>query len=595
MKQILFFLWTFGLSVSCSTLFAQVVSQDTTKEDDKVIVDHADIGEYIQEEGREIQRLLMVDQQVELRQGDTYMYCDTAVLEENHVVARGNILIQQGDTISLYADSLVYQGNERIADLFGDVVLVNKDQKLFTDLLNYDLNTKVATYRTGALLTNDTTHLTSKIGYYYVNTNEAFFKDSVIVQDPQFILRSDTLKYNTDTNIATFLGPTIIEQEEAKIYCAAGFYDTNKKLAEFRKQPQYVKGNQRATADVIRYDGNTKVVTMDGDAVFRDSTTLAVADVIRYEEETEVTWLDGNAHYEDEDQVIDSEQIRYDSKNEAFATTGRARISDPPQILEADKIDYIGKIGIATGRVIWVDTAEQITIECERADYNKETDFLLATGNRPMMTSLIDGDTMYMRSDTLISMKEQPEDSTRTLIAYRQVRILKSDLQAVCDSLSYSDQDSMFRFYYDPIIWSDTTQFSADTVRMQLANDQIDRIFLYNKSLIINTTDELLFNQIKGRDMIAYFDSSELRRMLVTGNAESIYYAQDEDKAYIGFNKTICSKMMIYFGNNKVEDIFFYAQPKGSFLPVGQANPAEMRLPGFRWEIKRRPLRLDML
>ncbi len=575
---------------------AQQLGQDTSRQqDDKIIVDHADIGEYIQENDREIQRLLKVDQQVELRQGQTFMYCDTAVLEANHVVARGNILIQQGDTLSLYADSLIYQGNTQIADLFGEVVLVNKTQKLFTNLLKYNLNTKVATYRTGALLTNDTTHLTSKVGYYYVNTNEAYFKDSVIVQDPQFILRSDTLKYNTDERIAYFLGPTLIEQEETRIFCTGGFYDTRSKLAEFTGDPQYEKASQRATANVIRYDGNLKEVTLAGDAVFRDSSTLAVADVIRYEEETEVTWLEGNAHFEDDKQVIDSQRIRYDSKNEAFNTSGRARISDPPQILEADNIEYVGQLGVATGQVIWQDTAEQITIACERADYNKETDFLLATGARPLLTTLIDRDTMRMRSDTLISMQEMPEDSIRTLIAFRDVRILKSNLQAVCDSLSYSYRDSLFRFYYDPVIWSDTSQFSADTVRMQLANDQIDRIYLYKKSLIVNTTDEVLFNQIKGRDMIAYFDSSELRRMLVEGNAESIYYAQDESNAYIGVNKTVCSKMMLHFGNNKVEDIYFYAQPQGSFLPIGRAKQEELKLEGFRWEVERRPLQLDDL
>ncbi|MEL6866398.1 MAG: OstA-like protein [Bacteroidota bacterium] len=589
-------LFTF-LLLGGSTLWAQseIDSSGTPTEKDRVVVDHADVGEYIQEEGRTLQRLLKEARQVELRQEDVFMYCDTAIIEDNNVTAYGQVIIQQGDSLSIFADSLSYQGDSRIADLFGQVILVNDQEKLFTNRLNYDLNSKVATYRSGATLTNDTTQLTSQIGYYYVDENEAYFKDSVVVIDPEFILRSDTLQFNTQTRLTTFLGPTLITQDSANIYCESGYYDIRDRSAEFRDNPQYVKGEQKAWAEVIRYDGKLKEVQLIDEASFIEGDKKAFADTIRYEENTKVTWLEGNAHFEDTEQVIDSERIRYNSEEEAFSTSGRSRISDPPQILVADEIDYLGDIGQAKGNVIWRDTTEQTTIVCEQADYNKETDYLLASGDRPLLISLIDEDSLFLRADSLISFREAPEDSTRTLVAYQDVRMYKSNLQAVCDSLTYSTKDSLFEFFDDPIIWSDTTQFSADTVRMQLVDQQIDQILLYNKALIVNSTDEILFNQIKGRTITAFFETNELRRMMVEGNAESIYYAQDEAKAYIGLNKTVCSRMLLYFGNNKVEDIHFYATPKGNFIPIGRVNFETEKLDGFRWETKRRPFSLQDL
>src|SRR5690606_8800950 len=135
---------------------------------------------------------------VELRQDSVYMYCDSAIIKnETFVTAGGHVLIQHGDSISVFADSSTYDGLLKIIDLYGDVVLLSGNQKLFTDSLHYDLNTKIATYNGGATLTNDTTQLRSKRGYYYVNEKVIYFRDDVVVVSPDFSLKADTLKFNT--------------------------------------------------------------------------------------------------------------------------------------------------------------------------------------------------------------------------------------------------------------------------------------------------------------------------------------------------------------------------------------------------------------
>ena len=567
-----------------------VVEQDTSKKSNKVIVDHADLGEYIQEDGIVTQRLSSQNRQVEIRQGDMFMYCDTAIIIENDVTAFGNVIIQQGDTMSIFADSLVYDGEFRIADLFGEVALDNSGQKLFTDRLKYDMNTRIATYTTGAVLTNDTTQLVSKKGYYDVSTNDAFFKDSVSIIDEELNLRTDTLKYNTKTRIATFLGPTRINQEEARIYCEGGFYDTRNKKAQFEKNAQYINKEQQATAKVIRYNGERKEVTMEGDVEYLEGKKRATADKMIYEEETKVSTLSGNAYFDNDGEIIVADEIRYDSESEDFETTGRSTLSDPPFLLFADRIDYDGTIGHALGHVVWQDTSDHTQVICEQADYNKDTDYLLASGGRPLLIRLISDDSLFMRSDTLISFKEDPADSARTLLAYPKVKIFKSDLQAVCDSVSYSTADSLFQFFDNPVIWSDSTQFTADTIQMLLSNNEIDRIFLFNQSFINNTEDEVFFNQIKGRDITAFFREEALHHMLVEGNAESVYYALDEEKAYLGVNKTICSRMLISFSESKLTDIRFFIEPKGNFFPMRPTDHEGLKLEGFRWEMARRPL-----
>jgi lipopolysaccharide export system protein LptA len=597
-KQVLFL--TFFLTLISAISRAQglppkAAGQDTSAPE-KVIVDHANVVQGFLENNEEV-RYLKGD--VSLRQGTTFMSCDTAILyvSDNNVVAYGDVLIQQGDSLTVYADSLFYSGDTKIADLFGNVSLTSDSQQLFTDQLRYNLNTKIATYYTGATLTSDSTQLTSRRGYFYVNTNEAFFKDTVFVINDRFSMVCDTLKYNVKTKRATFLGPTRIDQNDSKIYCESGFYNTETRYAKLFDNAQFIKGEQIGVSDTIIYDGTAKEVIMQGNARFREKDKRARADVIIYEEDSEITRMIGNAVFDSETQHIESDYIINNKKSKTYSTQGRSTVLDGTSILNADSISFDDDkgLGYAEGNVVWVDTAEQITIVCQQADYQKETDYILARGGRPLLITIVDEDSLFMTSDTLVSLRKNPEDSLRTLLAYKDVRIFKSDLQGVCDSLVYSTADSVFYFYQNPIIWSDTTQFMADTMQIQMANNKIDRIFLVDKSFIINSPDEILFNQIKGRQTTAFFKDGNVRRMKVEGSAETIYFIQDDVKAYISLNKTVCSEMLIFFGDNEVEDIRYYNKPTGSNIPLGKAKPTDMALEGFKWNIDKQPKSLKDL
>ncbi len=644
-----------------------------------------------------IDTLKKLNGNVELNQDDIYIFCDSAIiLNSIRVAAKGNFILQHGDSTTIFSDSALYQADKKIADLFVDVSLVRGNQKLFTDHLVYDANTKIARYTTGATLTDDSTYVTSVKGYYHTDTDEIFFREKVVVESPDFTLRTDTLKFFADVKTVVFVAPTLILQDTAKIYTEGGFYNIPNKKGSFNKNPQYLKGDQKAWARRMEYDGFKEEITLIGNAHFEDSTTNATADRIVYNEKTGVTILQGNAHIVDDERNIIGDTVTYDSKKGTYATRGRSHIVDGAQILDADQVDYDKEreVGIAKGNVILQDTTEKITLVAAFAEHSKSKNYFKASGGkygRPLLIRQIDGDSIFISADTLLSFEPidtlaaakkdsilaTPNDSiivknevpavsqkadkqpvrppskqkepaipqklfeipsednkpakdslqtpsaplpdslktdsiaaapnpqsairnpqskdNRIILAYHDVRIFKSDLQALCDSLSYSSVDSMFRLFKQPIIWSDTSQFTADTVNIQLANDKIDRIFLRQNSFIINSPDEFFFNQIKGKHSIAFFDSSELRRVRVEGNAESVYYALDDNKAYIGVNKTVCSEMLMLFGNNEVEGIKFYTQPKATLFPMAKADHEGLKMPGFSWQIERRPTGVEDL
>lgn len=578
----------FPFFVSAQTTVTVTENDTTGKKEIKIIY-----SDLLENETDSLEnRTTKLSGNVELQQDSVLMYCDTAFKQGNNIIAYGNVAIQQNDSLKVFSDSLVYRGETKIADLFGNVVMESEDKQLFTSYLNYELDPKIARYVTGALITQGDTKLVSKRGTFFVQTDEMFFKDSITVYDSTFTLRADTLLYNSNTEVVTFLGPTLINQDSNLIYCEDGFYDLDTKLAEFTQNAQYVKGEQKATAEIIIYDGSMKEIRLEGDAQFVENDKLATADVIRYEEETENIFLEGNAFFRDSTQeVTTDEDIKYNSATESFKATGRAEVVDEQQILVANSLDFDDEtgLGLAEGDVFWQDTVENITINAEVANYNKESGYIKATGGRPLLTTLVDVDTLFLASDTLISTQDGEVDSTRLLEAFEDVRIFKTDLQAVADSMAFITKDSLFKLFRDPVLWSDTSQFRGDSIFIQLKDGGIDKIFLHNNAFIVTTPDLQFFNQIKGKNIIAYFIGNILDRVKVMGNAEAIYYALDEEDAYIGATKTICSEMLIYFKEENVDRIKFFKQPTSEIIPMKQILTDQPKLDGFSWDFSIRP------
>ncbi len=579
---------------------AQVQQPPVTRE--VVSIDHANELRMLQQGGR--QRLIG---EVELSQDSIYMYCDSAELVgEVQLYAYDRVVIQQGDSIAAFSEYLDYNAETRLAKLRQSVVLKRGTTELFTEELDYNLATKLATYHTGGRVTNGTTELSSTHGYYYADTRNVYFRDSVVVVDERFEMRADTLRYDLANERVYFLGPTVIRSDTHNIYCEGGYYDVARDEAVFRTNAQYRSGDRLAAADSIRYFGQRELYVLEGSAyVAEGQFQRATADRINYFRAEDRYQLAGNARVVDSVQTVTGDSIDYNSLDDSYAVVGgRPQVSNPPMILQADRMysDKATGLGIATGNILWRDTAANLQIEAARADYQQANGYLKAYGGRSgraLLTTVLDQDTMYMAADTLLSYQSEEVDARgdtiRYLSAYKDVRILKTDLQAVADSLGFNTVDSVLTLYQNPILWQDTSQLTADTIDLYLKNDQPDMVHLRRNAMVITSPDLVFYNQVKGKDIVARFDSSQLRETEVVGNAEAIYYAQDEAGAYIGVNKTACSKMILYFAAGGVERIKFLSAPSGKLDPMGTVDHASFRLEGFRWETSRKPQTLEDL
>lgn len=195
---------------------------------------------------------------VVFRHDSMYMYCDSALFYEssNSLDAYGNVHMEQGDTLHLYGDRLHYNGDEMLAKVRDNVVMIDKQMTLTTDSLNYDRTINLGYYFNWGTVEDTLNVLTSEWGEYDTQTNDAVFNYQVTLTNPNFVLTSDTLWYNTSTQIATMVGPSNVDSDNNNIYSTLGRYYTAEGHAELLNRSVLSNEEKRLVGDSIYYDRN---------------------------------------------------------------------------------------------------------------------------------------------------------------------------------------------------------------------------------------------------------------------------------------------------------------------------------------------------
>lgn len=434
------------------------------------------------------------------------MYCDSAYYYPNlnSLDAYNHIYINQGDTLHLYGDFLHYEGNTRLAQIEGNVKLIDKDNELTTTVLDFDMKNSVGFYTQGADIIRGENKLRSRLGYYYSHKHMYFFKDSVVIVNPDYTIYSDTLEYNTEKNMAYMLGPTRIVGDSSNIYCEQGWYDMENNISLLKK----------------------------------------------------------NAMMQNKKQTVKGDSLYYERDN---------------------------GIGKAYSRVEIVDIEQDIILRGNFADYNEKTESSLLTDSA-VFIQVNENDSIYVHADTLRS--ELDTTGYKLIRAYYKVKLFKSDMQGKCDSMTYSFIDSVIRLYYQPVLWSEENQLSAEFIEIITKNRKIDQLIMKKLSLIVNMADTIRFNQIKGRDMICHFKDNQLYKIDVMGNGESLYYLKEDDEI-IGVNKSESSNIVILWTDGKVESIKSFPNPNAILYPLEELPADEKELKDFKWLDIHRPKNKD--
>lgn len=515
-----------------SSLCAQQPA-DTSKK--KIIIINAERLNYQKIDSAEYQSAAG---NVIIQQESTLFYGDSVVLNKtrNMLEAFGHVHINDNDSIHTYSDYLRYLGNEKKAYLKGNVKLTDGKGTLTTPDLDYDLNTHIGIYTKNGKVVSEKSVLTSKEGFYYGETKDVYFKKNVVLVNPDYTVTTDTLLFNTYTNVATFTVPTVIRSgEKRKIFTSDGYYDLKNKKAYFGKRPH-----------------------------IEDSTTILDANEVATNDSTKESEASGNVVYKDTAQgvTIFSNNLKNNGNQSSFLATQK-----PIMVIKQDTDSiYLAADTLFSAKLSNLRKFRSIPV---------------------ILDSLPANDSIVVLSDSAKAKQDSARD--RFIEAYYNVKIFSDSLQAVGDSLFYSSEDSAFRLFKDPVVWSRESQVSGDTIYLFTLNKKPKRIYVFENAISIQKVGPDYYNQVKGRTINGYFINGEMDYIRAKGNSESIYYAQDDSSKFIGVNQATADIIDMYFAQRQAQKVVFRSSLVGTSYPMRQIDPEEMRLRNFKWLDARRP------
>lgn len=450
----------------------------------------------------------------------------------------GNVGFKQGDTF-LYCDSAYQYLDQNAIEAFSNVRIIQ----------------------------NDTVTITGDRGYYDGEKRTARITGNVVLRDPRITLTTQVLDYDLNRKLAYYSTGGHLTDPENTLDSQKGYYNTQTQVFSFRTNVKLVTKDYTITNDTLQYNTQSKVAYFFGP--------------------TRIVGKQGNIY---------AEKGQYNTVTRVSDFKRNAKIETPNYLLGGDQLVYdeARQYGVARGNVSMTSKKDNVVIRGDVGRYWRATGRAKVHGS-PVMRSITSRDTLYLAADTLVNV-ESRENDPGIVYAYRKVRILRgADLRGRADSLTYNRRDSVIYLNRNPILWNEKNQLTADSMEVRMRRQKIDQMRLYANSFIVGQDTLLDFNQVKGRNMVAYFQDSKLKRVDVLGNAESVYYALEGDTAVTGVNKAVSATMALRFADSKLQTITFVTNPDASFIPPHELKEEDQKLKGFRWLIDQKPTRRAVL
>ena len=188
-----------------------------------------------------------------------------------------------------------------------------------------------------------------------------------------------------------------------------------------------------------------------------------------------------------------------------------------------------------------------------------------------------------------------PADSSYKMVkAYRNVRMYRSDTQLVCDSLVMLNTDSIIRLYREPILWNESNQVTSDSMAIHTVNQNISKVHFMGDPIMGVEIDTMYYNQVKGKEMIALFADGNVYRNDVNGNAQTIYYLQDDQESteVTGLMYIESAGISFYLDEGEIDKIAYKQNPEYVIYPMTMIPETQKRiLDDFEWHGDERPTR----
>ena len=455
-------------------------------------------------------------------------------------------------------------------------------------------------------LHHDGMDIWSDIAYFYETQNFFKAKGNVVVkQGDSLQLNSEYIEYSGTTKFAVAKLKVHLKNQESTLRTDSLYFDRKKQEAYYN-----TSGEITSEETVIRSQSGTYVADNNKyefitNVYVTDPSFTIHSERMDYYTQLRHAYFYGATTINGESYNVKCNRGFFDSNLKKGYFQDRASIDYNLRNIEGDSIyfDDLIQYASASQNVQITDTIGNNVIRGQYGEIFKERDSAIVTRN-PIAIKLVDKDSLFIHADTLLATGPAEE---RMLTGYYGVRIFKTNLSGVSDSIHInqksgliqllrqpiSDRESQLLSARDmtkinPVLWSAKTQMSGDLIHLltDSTSNAIDSLKIF-KNAIVAEQDSLnssQFNQMKGINLLGNFENNELKTIEIVKNAEMVYYLYDDTtQDLIGIDKAICSAMQLRMADNQIQSITFLTKPEGAVYPNEELPKDQQQLPGFYW------------
>ena len=537
----------------------------------------------------------------------TYLSSDSSLWYRNTNIINflGNVKLIQGDA-ELTSEKLDYYVDEDRAEFRGSLVQMRneKDNILRTRILDYNTKDSIAVFSGGASMKSEDGQIIESDNGSYDNAKEYFtFDGNVNMFTDSTFIKTTALEYDSAADKAWFIEAISFWREENMLSASKGWYDRAAQTFFFRDKVHAISEEQESWSDTLYYYESIGDVLMRGVVQIQDTTrsTASLSDYVYYQDSlSRITLRDRAAvvMWEKRDSnITDTTYMGADTI--VINSVRKCDIPEEEISLAATRKENILVDAIAKYRKRASDeaaTARRQDQEQSRTRPSRKPSQDRPSGdNQGAAPSLMQEDTTAIEdtlaiADTLAVLPPPDTTDVGFISAIGNVKIFRQDMQVKCDSMRFTELDSIARFYKEPLVWNEgTRQYSSDSLFVLVNKDGIDRASLLSNAFISVFEDSVHFDQIKSTEVLAYFDSTTaLRRFDALGGVTALFFLREDD-VIATVNKVEARTLSANLKEGDIDRVYYFDSPRNDAYPVVQLPEEERILKGFNWDPDSRP------
>lgn len=470
----------------------------------------------------------------------------------------------------------------------GRVEILNADEWVFDKLANgaQRLKGNVRFQHANAIMRCDSAHL------FEDQRVDAFSRVS-IEQGDSLRADADLLRYDGRQRMARLEGQVRLRDRDMDLSTPALDYDLRNRRAAYQsggRIQSHKDGNVLTSGTGIYLAGQRRFM-FGRQVVLEHPEHRIESDTMHYDTGSGISAFFGPTTITQGATVINTLGGTYDTRREQARFSRRTQVSSKGRVLEGDSLHYDrgSGNGLAWGHVSIADSSGDMQVHGDVGRYNEREDRSMVTGRAELRLRMGD-DTLFVHGDTLFAA---PDGSGRRITARRHVRFFKQDLQGACDTLLYSDSDSLIRMHHEPVLWNGADQITGDTIRIALKEGRAHRLHVRGDAFLLSRVDSARHDQVAGTTMTGYFVDNALDHLDVEGNARTVYFAREEKDGVedvFSVNRADCSRIRVRLKEGGISAVTFLDRPDAVLYPIAKAPPEELRMAGANDRSAQRPI-----